>query len=116
MHAVVGSPTPNTGTVTVNLGTATQLTLSGLTSQTAGSAESLTVSARTPRAHRPWLLGHGGVQLERPAASLPANYTFVAGDEGVSPDCLSPCGPGACSGSRHRHGAPQSAAGERASK
>ena len=86
VHAVVGSLTANTGTVTVNPGSATQLTLSGLTSQTAGSAQSLTVSAQD--AYGNTATGYRGtVQFSSsdPAASLPANYTFVAGDQGVSP-------------------------------
>ena len=84
VHAVVGSLTANTGTVTVNPGSATQLTLSGLTSQTAGSAQSLTVSAQD--AYGNTATGYRGtVQFSSTdgAAALPANYTFQAGDGGV---------------------------------
>ncbi len=79
-----------TGTVTgsqnaaVNPGSATKLILSGLTSQTAGSAQSLTVSAHD--AYGNTATGYTGtVQFSSSdgAASLPASYTFVAGDSGA---------------------------------
>ena len=84
LHAVVGSLTANTGTVTVNPGSATQLTLSGLTSQTAGSTQSLTVSAQD--AYGNTATGYRGtVQFSSSdgAAALPASYTFQANDGGV---------------------------------
>ena len=84
LQAVVGSLTGDTGTVTVNPGSATQLTLSGLTSQTAGSTQSLTVSAQD--AYGNTATGYRGtVQFSSSygADAVPASYTFQASDGGV---------------------------------
>ena len=84
LHAAVGSLTADSGTVTVSPGSATQLVLSGLTSQTAGSAQSLTVTAQD--AYGNTASGYRGtVQFSSSdgAAALPASYTFQASDGGV---------------------------------
>ena len=71
-------------TVTVNPGNATALVLSGLSAQTAGTAQSLTVTAQDLYGNT--ASGYTGTvhfTSSDGAASLPANYTFVAGDAGV---------------------------------
>ena len=84
VHAVVGTLTANSGTVTVNPGSATQLVLSGLSTQTAGTAQTLTVTAKD--AYGNTATGYTGTvhfTSSDGSATLPANYTFVAGDAGV---------------------------------
>ena len=84
VHAVVGTLTANSGTVTVSAGSATQLLLSGLSTQTAGTAQSLTVTAQD--AYGNTATGYTGTvhfTSSDGSATLPANYTFLAGDAGV---------------------------------
>ena len=71
-------------TVTVNPGSATKLALSGLTAQTAGTAQTLLVTAQDSYGNT--ATGYTGIvhfTSSDGAAVLPANYTFVAGDAGV---------------------------------
>ncbi len=73
-----------TQTVTVNPGSATALVLSGLSAQTAGTAQTLLVTAQDLYGNT--ASGYTGTvhfTSSDGAASLPANYTFVAGDAGV---------------------------------
>ncbi len=71
-------------TVTVNPGSATALVLSGLSAQTAGTAQTLLVTAQDLYGNT--ASGYTGTvhfTSSDGAASLPGNYTFVAGDAGV---------------------------------
>src|ERR1019366_264066 len=71
-------------TVTVNPGAATKLALSGLSTQPPNTAQSLTVTAQD--AYGNTATGYTGAvhfTSSDGAASLPANYTFLAGDAGV---------------------------------
>jgi hypothetical protein len=80
----VTSTITGTQTVTVNPGAVTQLVLSGLSTQTAGTAQSLTVTAQDIYGNT--ATGYTGTvhfTSSDGAATLPANYTFLAGDAGV---------------------------------
>src|SRR5207245_2340017 len=77
--AITGS-----ATVTVGPAAAASLTLSGLTSATAGTAQSATVTAKD--AYGNLATGYGGTvafNSSDAGASLPANYTFVPADNGA---------------------------------
>ncbi len=91
-HAVIGgqygtSPlvTSASQTVTWTPGVATHLTVSGIVSPyVAGVAHSVTVTAKD--AYGNTATGYRGMvhfTTSDPAATLPANYTFTAGDAGV---------------------------------
>ena len=82
--SAIGPYTGTSGTVTVNPGSATTLVLSGLSTQTAGTAQSLTVTAQD--AYGNTATGYTGTvhfTSSDGSATLPANYTFLAGDAGV---------------------------------
>ena len=71
-------------TVTVNPGSATQLTLSGLSTQGPGVAQTLTVTAQDTYGNT--ATGYTGTvhfTSTDGSATLPGNYTFVVGDAGV---------------------------------
>jgi hypothetical protein len=83
--ANVGSSWPvAAGAVTIVPAAATQLTVSGPTTATAGIAASITVTARDQFGNvAPSYAGTVHLTTSDTAAVLPADYTFVAGDQGV---------------------------------
>jgi outer membrane protein assembly factor BamB len=85
-HIVTGTNSGKTGTATlaVNAAAATQLALSGLTSAAAGTAQTATVTLRDSYGNV--VTGYQGTvhfTSSDAQATLPADYTFVAGDAGT---------------------------------
>jgi outer membrane protein assembly factor BamB len=85
-HTVTGTNSAKTATatLTVNAAAATQLALSGLTSAAAGTAQTATVTLRDSYGNlATGYQGNVHFTSSDAQATLPADYTFVAGDAGT---------------------------------